>query len=102
MPYVSQARVTALEAFADNVHALSSSEDQTIRLWDFVAEKCLTCFSTKQGAIHGIALVPDQVRWPLGVAKWPDSVPSFVLNELVHRKSVDSTCQFDAYKRNMN
>lgn len=56
-----QASITAIKSFADNIHFASSSKDGTVRVWDFVKEKCLSTFSGKMGGINDMELLSDQV-----------------------------------------
>lgn len=59
--FLTQAAVTAIETFTDNVHFVSSSKDGAVRVWDFVKEKCLSTFTGKMGGINDVILLSDQV-----------------------------------------
>ncbi len=54
--------VNAVCFHPDGTHGVSSSEDNTIRLWDLVLGRCIRMFEGHSGSVQALAISPDGNR----------------------------------------
>ncbi|MBF0516940.1 MAG: WD40 repeat domain-containing protein, partial [Nitrospirae bacterium] len=52
-------KITALAVFSDNRHAITASDDKTLRFWDIATGKCIRVFEGHTGAVTSLSLTVD-------------------------------------------